>query len=181
MNKLTVVCLLLTVFTVHAVPYDYLVFQWHADDGLTLYSHQEVDLPLRLDEPQIPPSGSYVLVENDLGKLLQVIDLKLHSVTRSEHHGYNQISDSSFENEVLTFVVRVPKESGHSLQLDMPQKSVSQNYSLKSYLSTSQAKKVKPINKQGEVVDNRINCYCSLSCLTIANNEFTLPSTNRHH
>ena len=85
-------------FSASAVPFDYLVFEWNDSEGLSLYSQQEVDLPLSQTLIQKPNSGSYVAVENATGEVRQVIYLTSHRVQMSEHHGFNHISDSSFEN-----------------------------------------------------------------------------------
>lgn len=157
MKVLTFLFLLLVTAAAFAVPHDYLVFQWSESQGLSLYSKQQVDLPLRKQPQPKPQNGAYVLVENALGDVLQVIALKSHAVTRSEHHGYNHISDSSYENDIITFVVRVPADQATRLYLTLPQKSFSQSHDIQAMLNAVQASPPKASMRQGGTTDNRIN------------------------
>lgn len=158
MKVLFFLLLFLATPVVQAVPHDYLVFQWSESQGLSLYSKQQVDLPLRKYAQPMPQSGAHVLVENDSGEVLQVISLKSHSVTRSEHHGYNHIRDSSFENNELTFVVRVPTGQARRLQMVWSQKNLALTYDLKSMLKSAVIEPSAPQkSERGGTTDNRIN------------------------
>lgn len=141
---------------VFAEPFDYMVFQWSETDGLTLFSLQEVDLPTPQTEHIKSLSTGYVAVENHLGEVIQVIDLKQHKIQRSEHHGYNHIADSSFENDVLTFVVRTPKGQASHLKLKVSEDRTEQVFSVKELTQGVESHHV-AVNKSQGSGDNRIN------------------------
>ncbi|WP_154222013.1 M64 family metallopeptidase [Marinicella rhabdoformis] len=143
-------------FTVHADPFDYMVFQWTASDGLSLYSLQEVNLPAPKSKPQTVKSSDYVAVENHFGEVIQFIDLKRLKVQRSEHHGFNHIADSSFEQDQLTFVVRTPKGQAQQLRLNLRDQPIEHLYAINEMTSGIVAKKTGSKKSQGSI-DNRIN------------------------
>ncbi len=144
-------------FSVHAVPTDYLVLSWTEQDGLVSEYHQIVDLPanrpLKVDADD---RYNIQLVGFD-GQNVGHVSMKNALLTRSEFHGEEHIDGRVFENEEVTFVIRI--QQGLVKQLILP-KFLNAN---KSFIDFEAL--VRGAKKQGPQIvkstragaDNRIN------------------------
>ncbi len=140
-----------------AVPTDYMVLRWSEQSGLVVDYHQVVDLAEnKFVSKSMPNEKAVTLIGNDGEKVW--VPLKKFQITRSEHHGIDQIDGLHLENEELVFVVRIAQGWTKTLSLPNEHGKAVIQYDWQQLVSSAEKKGPQKLTKAvSGAQDNRIN------------------------
>lgn len=154
---ITTVFLLLISSSASAGDADYLVLSWSEQRGLVAEFHQIVAWSESSNQTYNDNMKQQLLAFDADGSIIDQISIRDTQITRSEHHGHDQIDGRWYLNEDVTFVIRAPVGLIDHIQLPAQLDASKTLINFNNLLRQAKNKAPKQSVQQQGTVDNRIN------------------------